>query len=76
MDHLKLIWCLIVKRTMRPLSIVKFYVIIDTLCELLFRFVLCTINLFPLHEREKRLHDSIVMGLAWSRKRLDNLVHP
>ena len=60
---------------MWPLSIVKFYVIIDTFCELLLGFVLCAINLFSLHEREKRLHDSIVMGLAWSGERLDNLVH-
>ena len=75
MDLLELIWCFIVKRTMRSLSIVKFYVIIDTFCELLLGFVLCTIDLFSLHEREKQLHDSIVMGLAWSRERLDNLVH-
>lgn len=76
MDRLKLIWRLIVKRAMRPLSIVKFYVVFNAFFELLLGFVLCTIDFFSLHEREKRLHDSIVMGLAWSRKRLDNLVHP
>lgn len=60
---------------MRSLSIVKFYVIIDTFCELLLGFVLCAIDFFSLHEREKRLHDSIVMELAWSGERLDNLVY-
>ena len=75
MDLLKLIWRFIVKGTMRSLSIVKFYVIITTFCELLLGFVMYTIDLFSLHERKKRLHDSIVMGLAWSRERLDNLVH-
>ena len=76
MDHLKLIRRLIVKRAMWPLSVVKFYVIIDAFCELLLGFVLCMIDFFPLHEREKRPHDGVVMGLARSGEGLDNLVHP
>lgn len=74
-DRFKLIWSFIVKCAMRPLSIVKFYVVIDAFFELLFRFVLCTINLFSLHEREKRLHNGVVMRLTWGGKGLDNLVH-
>ena len=76
MDRLELIWRLIVKRAMRSLSVVKFYVVIDAFCKLLFGFVLCTIDFFPLHEKEKRLHDGVVMELARSGERLDNLVHP
>lgn len=53
---------------MRSLSIVKFYVIIDTFCELLLGFVLCAIDFFSLHEREKRLHDSIVMERPGAEK--------
>lgn len=73
-DRPKLIWRFIVKRTMRSLSIVKFYVIIDTFGELLLRFVLCTMD-FSRCMKEKKLHGGIVTGLTWGRKRLDNLVH-
>ena len=75
MDRLKLIWRLIVKRAMRPLSIVKFYVVFNAFFELLLGFVLCTIDFFSLQEREKRFHDGVVMGLVQSSERLVNLVH-
>lgn len=74
-DCLELIWCFIIKGTMGVLCIVKFYVIVNSFCELLLRFVLWPIDLFPLHEREKWLHDSVVMRLIRSGERLDNLVH-
>lgn len=48
---------------------------INTFYELRLRFVLCTIDLFPLHRYEKEPHDSIVVGLTKFRKGLDNLVH-
>lgn len=60
---------------MRPLSIVKFYVIINAFCKLLLRFVLRAIDFFPLHVREKRLHNGVVMRLSWGGEGLDNLVH-
>ena len=53
---------------MQPLSIVKFYAVIDTLCKLLLRFVLCAIDFFPLHEREKRLRDGVVIGWPGAEK--------
>ena len=33
------------------------------------------IDFVLLHEKEKRRHDGVVIRLAWSRERLDNLVH-
>lgn len=76
MDCLKLIWCFVVKSAMWSLSVVKFYIIIDTFYELLLWFVLCAIDFFALHRSEKRLHDSIVMRLTRRGERLDNLVYP
>ena len=74
-DGLKLIWGFVIKCAVWPLGIVEFDVRSDTFHKLLLRFVLCSIDLFPFHGREKGLHDGIVVGLTRFRKRLDNLVH-
>lgn len=76
MDHLKLIWGLVIQCAVRPLSIIKFNAGINVFRKLLLGFVLSAVDLFPFHGREKGLHDGIVTGLSGLRERLDNLVYP
>ena len=67
--------CLIVECAVRALSVVKFYVGINTSHELVLGAILCPINLLPFHGGKEGLGYSIVMRTAGLRERLDNLVH-
>lgn len=71
MNDLKLVWSFVIKHTVWSLSVVEFNVGINTFYKLLLR-----IDVFPLHEREKGLHNNIVKRLSRFRKRLNNLVCP
>lgn len=64
MDSLKLVWIFIVECTMRPLCVIELAVCINAFYKPLFRFVLCTIDLFPLHGHKKGLHNRVVMRLS------------
>ena len=75
MEQFEPIRCLIVERAVRALSVVKFYVGINTSHELVLGAILCPINLLPFHGGKEGLGYSIVMRTAGLRERLDNLVH-
>ena len=59
-----MIWGFVIKCAVWPLGIVELDVRSDTFYKLLLRFVLCSIDLFPFHGREKGFHDGIVVGLT------------
>ena len=75
MEQFEPIRCLIVERAVRALSVVKFYVGINTSHELVLGAILSPINLLSLHGGKEGLGYSIVMRTAGLRERLDNLVH-
>ena len=75
MEQFEPIRCLIVERAVRALSVVKFYIGINTSHELVLGAILCPINLLPFHGGKEGLGHSIVMRAAGLRERLDNLVH-
>ena len=75
MEQFEPIRCLIVERAVRALSVVKFYIGINTSHELVLGAILCPINLLPFHGGKEGLGYSIVMRTAGLRERLDNLVH-
>ena len=75
MEQFEPIRCLIVERAVRALSVVKFYIGINTSHELVLGAILCPINLLPFHGGKEGLGYSIVMRTAGLRERLDDLVH-
>ena len=75
MEQFESIRCLEVECAVRALSVVKFYVGINTSHELVLGVILGPINLLPFHGGKEGLGYSIVMRTARLRERLDNLVH-
>ena len=76
MNGFELGWRFIVERAVRPLNVIEFDVVIHAFYELTLGSVLCTIDLLSLHGCKEGLHNSVVMRLSGSGKRLDDLVHP
>ena len=75
MEQFAPIRCLVVERAVRALSVVKFYIGINTSHELVLGAILCPINLLPFHGGKEGRGHSIVMRTTGLRERLGNLVH-
>ena len=75
MEQFEPIRCLVVERAVKALSVVKFYVGINTSHELVLGAILCPINLLPFHGGKEGLGHNIVMRTAGLREGLDDLVH-
>ena len=75
MEQFEPIRCLVVERAVGALSIIKFYISINTSHELALGVILGPINFLSLHGGKEGLGHSIVMRAARLRERLDDLVH-
>ena len=64
MEQFEPIRCLVVERAVRALSVVKFYVGINTSHELVLGVILGPINLLPFHGGKEGLSHSVVIRAA------------